>query len=166
MQLHRLVYLVAELAVCGPAALAAQRPDSLTRTDSARKAAALRPVTIVATPAQRAEPVSATHVTAETIRATPALNTYDLLRQTAGLEVHLQGQGPGFASDASLRGFSSDHSTDLALWIDGVPVNEPVNGHAEDTTTSPCSFPEGCRTSMCCAGRRARCSATSRSPAS
>jgi len=46
-----------------------------------------------------------------------AQNTYDLLRQTSGLEVHDQGQGPGFASDASLRGFSSDHSTDLALWI-------------------------------------------------
>ena len=50
---------------------------------------------------------------------------------TAGLEVHHQGQGPGFASDASLRGFSSDHSTDIALWVDGVPINEPVNGHAE-----------------------------------
>ena len=45
--------------------------------------------------------------------------------------MHEQGQGPGFASDASIRGFSSDHSTDIALWIDGVPVNEPVNGHAE-----------------------------------
>jgi len=45
--------------------------------------------------------------------------------------VHEQGQGPGFASDASIRGFSSDHSTDLALWIDGVPINETVNGHAE-----------------------------------
>ncbi|MGH7690629.1 MAG: TonB-dependent receptor, partial [Gemmatimonadaceae bacterium] len=61
----------------------------------------------------------------------PSNSTLDLLRQTAGLEVHQQGQGPGFAGDASLRGFSSDHSTDLALWIDGVPVNEPINGHAE-----------------------------------
>ena len=65
------------------------------------------------------------------IRLTPATVPYELLRQTAGLEVHEQGQGPGFASDASLRGFSSDHSTDIALWVDGVPVNEPVNGHAE-----------------------------------
>src|SRR5205085_10298424 len=91
----------------------------------------LRPVTIVATPAARAEPVGATHLDAAAIQLTPARNPYDLLRQTAGLEVHEQGQGPGFASDASVRGFSSDHSTDLALWIDGVPINEPVNGHAE-----------------------------------
>lgn len=43
------------------------------------------------------------------------MSAYDLLRQTAALEVHDQGQGPGFASAASVRGFSSDHSTDLAL---------------------------------------------------
>src|SRR5207248_1389020 len=73
----------------------------------------------------------ATHVDAALIQLTPARNPYDLLRQAAGVEVHEQGQGPGFASDASLRGFSSDHSTDLALWIDGVPINEPVNGHSE-----------------------------------
>ena len=66
-----------------------------------------------------------------------------LLRQTAGVEVHLQGQGPGFASDASLRGFSSDHSTDLALWVDGVPINEPVNGHAEGYNDWSVLFPGG-----------------------
>ena len=60
-----------------------------------------------------------------------------------GLEVHLQGQGPGFASDASLRGFSSDHSTDLALWVDGVPINEPVNGHAEGYNDWAVLFPGG-----------------------
>ncbi len=65
------------------------------------------------------------------VQATPATDAYDLLRQTAGVEIHEQGQGPGFASDASIRGFSSDHSTDIALWVDGVPINEPVNGHAE-----------------------------------
>jgi outer membrane receptor protein involved in Fe transport len=59
--------------------------------------------------------------------------------------VHLQGQGPGFASDASVRGFSSDHSTDLALWIDGVPINEPVNGHAEGYNDWSLIFPAAVR---------------------
>src|SRR5205085_2444108 len=103
----------------------------------------LRPVTIVATPAARAEPVGATHLDAAAIQLTPARNPYDLLRQTAGVEVHEQGQGPGFASDAALRGFSSDHSTDLALWIDGVPINEPVNGHAEGYNDWSLLFPGG-----------------------
>src|SRR3954463_9893169 len=113
--------------------------DSASR-DSLRRAV-LQPVTIIATPAARSEPVAATHVDALTIQITPSRNPYDLLRQTAGVEVHLQGQGPGFASDASVRGFSSDHSTDLALWIDGVPVNEPVNGHAEGYNDWSLIFP-------------------------
>src|SRR5262249_42716818 len=45
--------------------------------------------------------------------------------------------------DAALRGFSSDHSTDLALWVDGVPINEPVNGHAEGYNDWMVLFPGG-----------------------
>lgn len=98
---------------------------------------------VVAAPAERAQPVSATHVTSTDIRLTPANTPYELLRQRAGLEVHQQGQGPGFASDASLRGFSSDHATDIALWVDGVPINEPVNGHAEGYNDWSLLFPGG-----------------------
>jgi outer membrane receptor protein involved in Fe transport len=100
-------------------------------------------VTVTAARAERSAPLASTHVDATTIKLTPAHDGYDLLRQTAGLEVHEQGQGPGFASDASLRGFSSDHSTDLALWIDGVPINEPVNGHAEGYNDFNVLFPGG-----------------------
>jgi outer membrane receptor protein involved in Fe transport len=120
-----------------------QHPADSTRADSARRAAQLNPVQILATPAERAEPVSATHVSSLEVRQTPAQNAWDLLRQTAGVEVHLQGQGPGFASDAAVRGFSSDHSTDLALWVDGVPINEPVNGHAEGYNDWSVIFPGG-----------------------
>ena len=129
-----------------PAFAAAQqsiRPadrDSIARKDSIAR---LKAVTVVATPADRAQPVGATHVDATTIQQTPARSPYDLLRQTAGVEVHEQGQGPGFASDASLRGFSSDHSTDLALWVDGVPINEPVNGHSEGYNDWSLLFPGG-----------------------
>src|SRR5205814_2115933 len=116
-----------------------------TRRDSvvSDSAARLKAVTIVASPAERAQAVSAVHVDAATIRLTPASTPYELLRQTAGLEVHEQGQGPGFASDASLRGFSSDHATDLALWVDGVPINEPMNGHSEGYNDWSVMFPGG-----------------------
>ncbi len=108
------------------------RPDTAARRDSlARRATRLATVTVTAAPVRRNEPQSAITVTPSVIALTPATSPWDLLRQSAGVEVHLQGQGPGFASNASIRGFSSDHSTDLALWIDGVPINEPVNGHAE-----------------------------------
>jgi outer membrane receptor protein involved in Fe transport len=98
-------------------------------------------VTITTAPVRREEPLSAISISPTVIQRTPAINAYDLLRQTAGLEVHDQGQGPGFASNASLRGFSSDHSTDLALWIDGVPINEPVNGHSEGYNDWSLLFP-------------------------
>ncbi|HEX9384249.1 MAG TPA: TonB-dependent receptor plug domain-containing protein, partial [Gemmatimonadaceae bacterium] len=117
----------------------APRRDSV-RADSATR---LRAVTIVATPAERSEPLNASRINASTIRLTPAISPYDLLRQTSGVEVHQQGQGPGFASDASLRGFSSDHSTDLALWVDGVPINETMNGHAEGYNDWAVLFPGG-----------------------
>ena len=96
-----------------------------------REPVQLRAVTVTAAAPRRDEPEAAVTVSPTVIARTPAINTYELLRQSAGVEVHDQGQGPGFASDASIRGFSSDHSTDMALWVDGVPINEPVNGHAE-----------------------------------
>ncbi|MBC7673164.1 MAG: TonB-dependent receptor [Polaromonas sp.] len=134
----------AGLVASVPVALTAQgRPtntDSLTRRDSIAR---LKAVTVVAAPAERSQPVSATHIDAATIRQTPSLTPYDLLRQVGGVEVHEQGQGPGFASNASLRGFSSDHSTDLATWVDGVPLNEPVNGHAEGYNDLSVLFPGG-----------------------
>ena len=159
--------LVAPLALCTPSVRAqpprVPRADSLhlgsgladsTRGDSAaasarprqpvtRQPVTLRAVTITGTPAERRAPVSATHVDAATIAVTPSTSPYDLLRQTAGVAVHESGQGPGFASDAALRGFSSDHATDLALWVDGVPINEPVNGHAEGYNDWSVLFPGG-----------------------
>lgn len=119
----------------------AQVTDSTRRDSAARAAAQLHAVTITAAPADQGSPSSSAHVTQRVIQLTPAATPWELLRQTAGVEVHQQGQGPGFASDASLRGFSSDHSTDLALWIDGVPINEPVNGHAEGYNDWSLLFP-------------------------
>jgi len=130
-----------------PAVVAGQQPvkqdtthqhgDSLTRTPIS-----LQPVTVTTTPVKREEPASAVRVSATVLQQTPASDAYDLLRQTTGIEVHEQGQGPGFASDASIRGFSSDHSTDIALWVDGVPINEPVNGHAEGYDDWSLLFPQ------------------------
>ncbi len=82
------------------------------------------------------------HLDPLTIGLTTANSPWDLFLLAAGLEVHEQGQGPGFASDLSVRGFSSDHSTDLALYIDGVPNNEPVNGHAEGYNDLNLLFPQ------------------------
>ncbi|MDE3056435.1 MAG: TonB-dependent receptor [Bacteroidota bacterium] len=110
--------------------------------DTSAKVVQLPEVTITSAPVARELPVSSVVVSPVAIQRTVATDSWDLLRQTTGIEVHEQGQGPGFASDASIRGFSSDHSTDLALWIDGVPVNEPINGHAEGYNDFSLLMPE------------------------
>jgi len=82
----------------------------------------------------RVPPVGAgnvTTVTSQEIREVQASDPWVLVRETTGLEIHQQGQGPGFASDAVIRGFTSDHSADVALVLDGIPINEPINGHGE-----------------------------------
>jgi len=135
------IAVVATLCVAFPGALRAQVVDTTRKDSVAGGAAQLHAVTITAAPADQRSPSNITHVSQRVIDLTPAATPWELLRQTAGVEVHQQGQGPGFASDASLRGFSSDHSTDLALWVDGVPINEPVNGHAEGYNDWSLLFP-------------------------
>ena len=122
--------------------LRAQRDSTARDTVAGRRSTVLKPVTITTTRVGRDEPTATTTIAPAMIRLTPAINAWDLVRQVAGIEVHDQGQGPGFASNASIRAFSSDHSTDLALWIDGVPINEPVNGHAEGYNDWSLLFPE------------------------
>jgi len=121
--------------LAAPGLLGAQQPpaqDSLHQHgDTLTHAIQMQEITVTATPTRREDPHAVITVTPTAIAHTPATDPWDLVRQTAGVEVHLQGQGPGFAPTVSLRGFSSDHSTDMALWVDGVPINEPVNGHAE-----------------------------------
>lgn len=124
-----------------PQRASAQSRDSTRKDSLARNPAALQAVTVTASPADHRAPSTSTHVSQREIELAPAATPWELLRQTAGVEVHQQGQGPGFASDASIRGFSSDHSTDMALWVDGVPINEPVNGHAEGYNDWSLLFP-------------------------
>lgn len=143
-----ILVLAAGLVVPGVSgSLHAQQP---TKPDTARqggdtlrrKTTSLPEVTVTARAARRTDPASMVTVSPDLIERTPALDPYDLLRLTAGIEVHDQGQGPGFASDASIRGFSSDHSTDIATWVDGVPLNEPINGHAEGYDDWSLLFPQ------------------------
>jgi outer membrane receptor protein involved in Fe transport len=122
------------LAACCAAAPIVSFAQDTTKTapdSSLWRRSRLNQITITATPVERSEPLTVVHITPLTISLLPSNSPWELFRQAAGLEAHEQGQGPGFASDLSVRGFSSDHSTDLALYIDGVPNNEPVNGHAE-----------------------------------
>lgn len=129
--LHARRMVLAALCTAAPVLCSAQDTTTVKPDTALRRRARLNQITITTTPVERSEPLTVIHLAPLTIALTPSNSPWELFRQAAGLEAHEQGQGPGFASDLSVRGFSSDHSTDLALYIDGVPNNEPVNGHAE-----------------------------------
>ncbi len=122
---------IARRAACALALACVATAPNAEAQDSTR-VTVLAPVTVTATQERPvAPPVTTADVPPEALRRTPAANSYDLVRRAAGIEVHEQGQGPGFASDAVIRGFTSDHSSDVLLVIDGVPINLPVHGHVE-----------------------------------
>jgi outer membrane receptor protein involved in Fe transport len=60
----------------------------------------------------------------------PHATPEDILRVVPGLVI-AQHQGGGKADQLFLRGFDADHGTDVALFIDGVPVNMPSHGHGQ-----------------------------------
>jgi TonB family protein len=60
----------------------------------------------------------------------PRTSPNDILRAVPGL-LTAQHQGGGKADQIFLRGFDADHGTDVAIYVDGVPVNMPSHAHGQ-----------------------------------
>ena len=60
----------------------------------------------------------------------PVQSAQDLLNLTPGL-VTAQHAGGGKAEQIFLRGFDADHGTDVAIAVDGMPVNMVSHGHGQ-----------------------------------
>src|SRR5262249_9408541 len=60
----------------------------------------------------------------------PKTSPSDILRVVPGL-LTAQHQGGGKADQLFLRGFDADHGTDVAIFVDGVPVNMPSHAHGQ-----------------------------------
>src|SRR5687767_6886725 len=73
---------------------------------------------------------SASIVRARDLMLRPRRRPADILEVTPGLEV-IQHSGGGKANQYFIRGFDADHGTDLALSIDGVPINMVSHGHGQ-----------------------------------
>jgi hypothetical protein len=65
----------------------------------------------------------------------------ELLEATPGLVVS-QHSGEGKANQFYLRGFNLDHGTDLATWVDGMPVNQRSHAHGQGWTDLNFLIPE------------------------
>ncbi len=73
---------------------------------------------------------SAVTVTGGELKLRPRLRPADILEVAPGL-LTVQHAGGGKANQYFLRGFDIDHGTDLALFVDGVPVNMVSHGHGQ-----------------------------------
>jgi TonB family protein len=71
----------------------------------------------------------------------PIGSVADILRVTPGLVV-VQHSGGGKANQYFLRGFDVDHGTDLALSIDGVPINMVSHAHGQGYSDTNFIIPE------------------------
>jgi hypothetical protein len=94
---------------------------------------ALPAITVVAPRALEAEPTDAAsekRISGETINARPIERPGEMLEATPGLIVGSH-SGEGKANQYFLRGMNLDHGTDLAIWLDGMPVNMRTHGHAQ-----------------------------------
>ena len=60
----------------------------------------------------------------------PAYRPGQVLETVPGLDVTVH-SGEGKANQYLLRGYNLDHGTDLALFVDGMPVNEPTHAHGQ-----------------------------------
>lgn len=69
-------------------------------------------------------------ISGEELNARPASRVGELLEAVPGLIV-TQHSGEGKANQYFLRGFNLDHGTDLAISVDGMPVNMPTHGHGQ-----------------------------------
>ena len=78
------------------------------------------------------QPTAASEIrfTGEELNARAASRVGEVLEIVPGLIV-TQHSGEGKANQYFLRGFNLDHGTDLAINVDGMPVNMPTHGHGQ-----------------------------------
>lgn len=73
---------------------------------------------------------SAMKISGTEVNAVPFARVGEALEVVPGLIV-TQHSGEGKANQYFLRGFNLDHGTDLAISVDGMPVNMPTHGHGQ-----------------------------------
>src|SRR6185437_9908397 len=69
-------------------------------------------------------------VTREEIAARPVTRPAEVLETAPGLII-TQHSGEGKANQYFLRGYNLDHGTDLAITLDGMPMNMRTHGHGQ-----------------------------------
>ena len=84
---------------------------------------------------------SSIDISGEELRLRPYLSTGNLLDAAPGVYA-IQHAGGGKANQYFLRGFDADHGSDIAFYVDGVPVNWVSHGHGQGYTDLHFVIPE------------------------
>lgn len=130
------------LAIFFAATLAVVANTQAAGINSSTDVAELENITISGH-AQMGEAVSASMgtVVAEQIEQRPISRAGEILETVPGLIV-TQHSGEGKANQFFLRGFNLDHGTDMATFIDGMPVNNRTHAHGQGYTDINFIIPE------------------------
>jgi hypothetical protein len=129
--MHTRPLLWVALLAAGGAAQAQTPPDPFGPGTGA--STVLPAITVTAPRALESEPTDAAsekRISGETLNTRPVERPGEVLEAAPGLIV-TQHSGEGKANQYFLRGMNLDHGTDLALWLDGMPVNMRTHGHGQ-----------------------------------
>jgi hypothetical protein len=77
----------------------------------------------------------------EELQLTPVYRPGQVLETVPGLIVTLH-SGEGKANQFLMRGYNLDHGTDLAVSVDGMPINQPTHTHGQGYTDLNFMIPE------------------------
>ena len=80
-------------------------------------------------------------ITQNELRLRPAYRVGELLESVPGLVVTVH-SGEGKANQFLMRGFNLDHGTDLATFVDDMPINEVTHAHGQGYTDLNFLIPE------------------------
>jgi hypothetical protein len=75
------------------------------------------------------------------LQLTPAYRPGQMLETVPGLIVTLH-SGEGKANQFLMRGYNLDHGTDLAIYVDAMPINQPTHAHGQGYTDLNFMIPE------------------------
>ena len=119
-------------------------PAPATDASAPADATALAPIIVTSERlglVRKASTASEGVVVDEELELAPAFRPGALLETVPGLVVTAH-SGEGKANQYLMRGYNLDHGTDLATFIDGMPVNQPSNAHGPGYTDLNFLIPE------------------------
>jgi outer membrane receptor protein involved in Fe transport len=131
-------------ALCAVAAPAAAQIEGLADTLASPTADALQEVTVTAERLEllgSATSASEGVVADQELQLAPVYRPGQLLETVPGLIVTLH-SGEGKANQYLMRGYNLDHGTDLATYVDDMPINQPTHAHGQGYTDLNFVIPE------------------------